>query len=108
LRTKAVGAKMKNRANSTRPRSNANWQHLSASEGDDGRRWRIIWDTTRRPDTEARSTAVEKQENAALDRARHMLRMGFVVYEIREPSGALFLDESSILARLSEIFPSVP
>jgi hypothetical protein len=25
-----------------------------------------------------------------------MLRMGFVVYEIREPSGSLFLDEAAI------------
>ena len=36
------------------------------------------------------------RKSAALDRARHMLRMGFVVYEIREPSGALFLDEAAI------------
>jgi hypothetical protein len=85
-----------------RPRSTTNWQHLSASEGDDGKRWSIIWDTTRRQESETRSTAVEKLKSAALDRARHMLRMGFVVYEIREPSGALFLDEPAILAQLGE------
>lgn len=85
-----------------RPRASTNWQNLSASEGDNGKRWRIIWDTTRRPETEVRSTAVEKLKDAALDRARHMLRMGFIVYEIREPSGALFLDETAILAQLGQ------
>lgn len=79
-----------------RPRSNASWQLLSAREGDDGKRWSIVWDTARRPENESRNTAAEKSKSAALDRARHMLRMGFVVYEIREPSGALFLDETAI------------
>ena len=36
----------------------------------------------------------------ALDRARHLLRMGFVVYEIRAPQGSLFLGETAIKARL--------
>jgi len=89
-----------------RPRSNSSWQHLSASEGDDGKRWRIIWDTTRRPEIEARNTAVEKSKSAALDRARHMLRMGFVVYEIREPSGSLFLDEAAIYEQLGASAPA--
>jgi len=89
-----------------RPRSSSSWQHLSASEGDDGRRWRIIWDTTRRPEIEARNTAVEKLKSAALDRARHMLRMGFVVYEIREPSGSLFLDEAAICEQLGASAPA--
>src|SRR5689334_11919167 len=85
-----------------RPRASTNWQNLSASEGDDGKRWRIIWDTTRRPETEIRSTAVEKLKDAALDRARHMTRMGLIGYEIREPSGALFLAETAIRAQLGE------
>ena len=83
-----------------RPRSNASWQHLSRSEGDDGKRWLIVWDTTRRPGGEGRSTAAEKLKDAALDRARHMLRMGFVVYEIRDPSGSLLLDEAAIREQL--------
>lgn len=85
-----------------RPRSSSSWQHLSASEGDDGKRWYIIWDTARRPEGDGRNTAVEKLQSAALDRARHLLRMGFVVYEIREPSGALFLDESALLTQFAE------
>lgn len=85
-----------------RPRSSTNWQHLSVSEGDDGKRWRIIWDTTPRAANELRNTAVEKTKGAALDRARHMLRMGFIVYEIRDPSGAIFADESTIDAELGD------
>lgn len=85
-----------------RPRSSTNWQHLSAREGDDGKRWRIIWDTTRRADDDARNTAVEKTKGAALDRARHMLRMGFIVYEIRDPSGAVFADASTIHTELGD------
>lgn len=84
-----------------RPRSTTNWQHLSVSEGDDGKRWSIIWDTTRRAENEVRNAAVEKTKSAALDRARHMLRLGFIVYEIRDPSGAVFLDEPTINSQLS-------
>jgi len=90
-----MSPKTKNWAN-PRPRSSTNWQHLSASEGDDGKRWRIIWDTTRRAENESRNTAVEKTKSVALDRARHMLRMGFIVYEIRDPDGAVCLDEAAI------------
>lgn len=86
----------------SRSRSNTNWQNLSVTEADDGKRWHIIWDTMRRGAEETRSTAVEKTTSGALDRARHMLRMGFVVYEIRDPTGAVFLDEPSILAKLRE------
>jgi hypothetical protein len=85
-----------------RPRSTTNWQHLSVSESDDGKRWRIIWDTVRRAEDEVRSTAVEKTKSAALDRAHHMLRMGFIVYEIRDPSGAVFFDEPTVRAQFSE------
>ena len=94
-------AKTKSWANS-RPRSATNWQNLSAREGDDGKRWHIIWDTTRRAADDIRSTAVEKTKGDALDRARRMLRMGFVVYEIRDPSGAVVLDEPTIRAELDE------
>jgi len=99
-----MSPKTKNWTNA-RPRSNTNWQHLAVSESDDGKRWRIIWDTTRRPEGDVRNTAVEKVQSAALDRARHMLRMGFIVYEIREPSGTLFLDEPGVRAQLGETAP---
>jgi hypothetical protein len=74
------------------------WQLLSGR--DSGERWTLIWDTKRRPGNEGRNTAVEKFEQGALDRARHLLRMDFVVYETRDPSGAVFLEEGEIRRRL--------
>lgn len=80
-------------------RSSSNWHYLSAREVDDGKRWSIIWDVERKPGVEDRNTALEKHETGALDRARHMLRMGFIVYEIREPSGSVFLEEAGLRQR---------
>jgi hypothetical protein len=85
------------------PRKNKatlSWQHLSARPAESDDRWTVVWDTKRRHDTDGRNKAVEKFETAALDRARHMLRMGFVVYEIRGPSGSLLMEEAEIRARL--------
>jgi len=67
---------------------------------DTGERWTVIWDTKRKPGMDGRNSAVERFEAGALDRARHMLRMGFVVYEIRQPSGLVFLGEAGIRERL--------
>jgi hypothetical protein len=84
-----------------KPRSSSNWHHLSVSVADNGERWSIVWDTERKPGTDNRNTALEKLESGALDRARHMLRMGFIVYEIRRPSGALYLEEADLRQRFS-------
>jgi hypothetical protein len=75
------------------------WQHLSGRPAEPSDRWTVVWDTKRRDDVDGRNKAVEKVESAALDRARHILRMGFIVYEIRGPSGSLFLEEAEIKAR---------
>ncbi len=83
-----------------RSKSSLSWQHLSGRDTDTGERWTVIWDTKRKPGTEGRNSATERFEAGALDRARHMLRMGFVVYEIRLPSGMLFLEEAGIRERL--------
>lgn len=83
-----------------KPRSTSSWHHLSASEADNGERWSIIWDVQRKPGSDGRSTALERFENGALERARHMLRMGFVVYEIRKPSGLVYLEEAGLRERL--------
>ncbi len=80
--------------------SGSNWHRLSVADFDNGERWTIVWDTQRRPGIDGRSTALEKLETSALDRARHMLRMGFIVYEIRQPSGAVFLEEAGVRERL--------
>lgn len=84
-----------------KPRSNSNWHHLSVSVADNGERWSIVWDTERKPGPDGRNTALEKLETGALDRARHMLRMGFVVYEIRRPSGDVYLTEADLQQRFS-------
>lgn len=77
-----------------------NWHSLPKETADTGERWMIIWDTKRRAESDGRNKAVEKFEAAALDRAKHLLRMGFVVYEIRAPQGTIFLEEAGIKARL--------
>ena len=81
--------------------SSRSWRHLSMDGPDTGLRWAVVWDTARRPGTEGRNTAEEKHETDALERARHFLRMGFIVYEICEPSGSIFLDEAAIKQRLN-------
>jgi hypothetical protein len=82
--------------------SGSSWHRLSVTEADNGERWTIVWDTQRRPGEEGRSIAREKLESGALDRARHMLRMGFVVYEIRQPSGLVHLTGDALRERLGE------
>jgi hypothetical protein len=76
------------------------WQNLSVGTADNGERWSVVWDTARKPGTDGRNTALEKFESGALERARHMLRMGFIVYEIRQPSGTIFLEEEGVRERL--------
>jgi hypothetical protein len=76
------------------------WQHLNVREVDNGERWSIVWDTKRKPGTEDRNRAEEKTERAAIERARHLLRMGFIVYEICDPAGVLVIDEAALRQRL--------
>jgi hypothetical protein len=87
---------------SSKPQARSSWHRLSVTEGDNGERWTIVWDTQRRPGVEGRSIAREKLENGALDCARHMRRMGFVVYEIRNPSGEVHLAGDALCERLGE------
>lgn len=86
----------------SQPRARSSWHRLAVTEGDNGERWTIVWDTERRPGVEGRSIAREKLENGALDCARHMRRMGFVVYEIRHPSGEVYLAGDALRERLGE------
>ncbi len=81
-------------------RATLSWQHLSASDAESGKRWAVMWDTSRKPETASRNTALEGSERAALDRAKHLLRMGFVVYELRDADGIVVLDEPGIKDRL--------
>jgi hypothetical protein len=87
---------------SSKPHARSSWHRLAVTEGDNGERWTIVWDTERRPGVEGRSIAREKLENGALDCARHMRRMGFIVYEIRHPSGEVYLAGDALRERLGE------
>jgi hypothetical protein len=82
------------------PFGSKNWHRLSVQQAEAaGERWTVIWDTKRSAATDGRNTAVEKSQGAALDRARHLLRMEFIVYEIRNPEGAMVFDEAAIKQR---------
>jgi hypothetical protein len=85
----------------SKPQARSSWHRLAVTEGDNGERWTIVWDTERRPGVEGRSVAREKLQTGALDCARHMRRMGFIVYEIRHPSGEVYLAEDALQERLS-------
>jgi hypothetical protein len=61
--------------------------------------WTIWWDMHRRPGKEGWSRAVESNEAEALQRAERFLKLGFVVYEIRDPKGLVFMDEAAISKR---------
>ncbi len=61
--------------------------------------WTIWWDMHRRPGKEGWNRAMEKTEEEALQRAERFLKLGFVVYEIRSPGGAIFMDEAQIRQR---------
>ena len=68
-------------------------------EYDTGERWVIYWET-RRPESGRWSEAVEKSEAAAIDRARHLLKLGFIVFQITGPAGSVFMAEDEIVQRL--------
>jgi hypothetical protein len=63
--------------------------------------WTIWWDTQRRPGSGEWNTAIAATEAGAVERAQRFLKLGFVVYAIRNAEGAVFMDEGQISARLS-------
>lgn len=60
--------------------------------------WTVIWDTTRNP--EAFNQAHHLTEAAAIDCARQFLRLGFIVYSIKDASGIETMDEAAINSHL--------
>ena len=62
--------------------------------------WTILWDMHRRIGSDGWSRAVESNEGEALQRAERFLKLGFVVYEIRDPKGSVVHDEVAISKRL--------
>ncbi|MBU6507469.1 MAG: hypothetical protein KGQ82_08215 [Alphaproteobacteria bacterium] len=71
----------------------------AAPEYDTGERWVIFWET-RRPQSGNWSEAIEKSQAAAIERARHLLKLGFVVFQITGPAGGIFMVEEEIAQRL--------
>ena len=62
--------------------------------------WIVLWDTTARAEGEW-STAGAPSEATALERAAHFLKLGFRVHAIKEPSGAVVMDATAIVNRLT-------
>jgi hypothetical protein len=58
--------------------------------------WTIWWDMHPRVGSEGWSRAVESSEEDALQRAERFLKLGFVVYAIKDPKGVVFMDEAQI------------
>ncbi|HKW55380.1 MAG TPA: hypothetical protein VJO12_16945 [Stellaceae bacterium] len=58
--------------------------------------WTILWDMHRHPGKDRWSRAIESNEGEALQRAERFLKLGFVVYEIRDPKGLVVHDEAAI------------
>jgi hypothetical protein len=58
--------------------------------------WTIWWDMHRHPGEAQWSRAVEDTQTEALNRAHRFLKLGFVVYQIRDAKGLVFMDEAQI------------
>jgi hypothetical protein len=70
--------------------------------------WTILWDMHRRPGNEGWSRATERNEGEALQRAERFLKLGFVVYEIRNPEGLVVHDKAAIRKRFKSMPGSEP
>lgn len=71
----------------------------STPEYDTGERWVIFWET-RRPESGNWSEAIEKSQADAIERAKHLLRLGFIVFQITGPANGIFMTEEEIVQRL--------
>lgn len=60
--------------------------------------WTVLWDTTGRAEGQW-STVHAQSEAAALERAAHFIRLGFIVHAIRNPSGIVVMDADDIARR---------
>jgi hypothetical protein len=70
--------------------------HLETPES--GPPWTVLWDTNARGD-DRWSTVRTQTEAAALERAGHFVKLGFVVHAIKDPSGAVVMNSETIAAR---------
>ena len=70
--------------------------------------WTIWWDMRRRAGTEGWSRATEPTEDEALLRTERFLKLGFIVYAIRDPRGAIFMDEAQIAEHFGKFVVKQP
>jgi hypothetical protein len=61
--------------------------------------WSVTWDTS--PHADAFNTAYHKTEEEAADCARRFLKLGFVVYSIKDATGTEVMDEAAVAERYS-------
>jgi hypothetical protein len=79
-----------------------NWHKMKLAENPESAHWTVSWDTSRRAD--GFNEAHHSNKTAAIDCAKRFLRMGFIVYSIRDASGAETMDEKAINEHLKS-FP---
>jgi hypothetical protein len=72
-----------------------------------GALYTIWWDLHRHTGSEGWNRAVESSEDEALQRAERFLRLGFIVYAIKDPKGAVVMDEAQITERFVRSAPYV-
>jgi hypothetical protein len=61
--------------------------------------WTIWWDLHGHPGAAQWSKAAEGTSSDAMDRARRFVKLGFVVYQITDPDGGVFMDKAQISER---------
>ena len=75
------------------------WHSINKTEASEAKaEWTVSWDTARHADTF--NTACHKSEQEAIASARRFLRLGFVVYSIKDPFGIEKMDEPAINEQL--------
>jgi hypothetical protein len=76
------------------------WHSINKAETPEAKvQWTVTWDTARHAD--AFNTSYHKSEPEAIESAKRFLRLGFVVYSIKDGSGLETMDERTIKERLA-------
>jgi hypothetical protein len=65
-----------------------------------GTGWLVLWEVRQAPDEGRWSATGAGSEIEALDRAKHFLKLGFWVHAIKDPLGAVVMDQLAIASRL--------
>lgn len=82
----------------------SDWHSINKAETSETKaQWTVSWDTARHADTF--NTSCHKSEQEAISSARRFLRLGFVVYSIKDPSGIEKMDEPAINQQLAPALP---